>query len=72
MVLCQLFLLNRSPHLADLSTELFDRVRRDRLLEGSRLNILHALQRAVSALGFGDLPRESAAIDPASPQEDHR
>jgi hypothetical protein len=51
MVLCQLFLLNRSPHLADLSTELFDRVRRDRLLEGSRLNTLHALQRAVSALG---------------------
>jgi integrase len=57
MVLSQLFLLNRSPHLADLSTELFDRVRRDRLLEGSRLNTLHALQRAVSALGLCDLPR---------------
>jgi hypothetical protein len=57
MVVCQLFLLNRNPHLEDLSTELFDRVRRDRLLEGARLNTLFALQRAVSALGICDPPR---------------
>ena len=57
MVVCQLFLLNRSPHLEDLNTDLFDRVRRDRLLGGARLNTLHALQRAVAALGFCDPPR---------------
>ncbi|WP_407841393.1 site-specific integrase [Streptomyces sp. DSM 116496] len=54
---CQLFLLNRSPHLEDLDTALFDRVRRDGLLEGSRLNTLHAMQRAVAELGFCDPPR---------------
>jgi hypothetical protein len=57
MVVCQLFLLNRSPHLEDLTTELFDRVRGDRLLEGARLNTLYAMQRAVSAMGFCDPPR---------------
>jgi hypothetical protein len=51
MVLCHLFLLNHSPHLEDPTTELFDRVRRDRLLDGARLNTLHALQRGVSAWG---------------------
>ncbi|MFJ3780095.1 tyrosine-type recombinase/integrase [Streptomyces sp. NPDC090075] len=56
MVTCQLLLLNRSPHLEDLDTELFDRVRHDRLLEGTRLNTLHALQRAVAELGFCDPP----------------
>lgn len=39
-----------------MDTALFDRVRRDRLLEGSQLNTLHALQRAVAALGFCDPP----------------
>jgi integrase len=56
MVACQLFLANRSPHLEDLGTELFDRFRRDRLIEGARLNTLYALQRAVAALGFCDPP----------------
>ena len=56
MVACQLFLLNRSPHLEDLTTELFERVRRDRLLGGARLNTVHAVQRAVAALGFCDPP----------------
>ena len=57
MVLCQLFLLNRSPHLEHVTTELFDRVRGDRLLEGARLNTLYAVQRAVNALGFCDPPQ---------------
>lgn len=56
MVACQLFLLNHSPHLEDLTTDLFDRVRRDGLLGGARLNTLHAMQRAVGALGFCDPP----------------
>jgi hypothetical protein len=56
MVICQLFLLNRSPHLEDLSTDLFDRVRTDRLLDGTRLNTLYATQRAVATLGFCDPP----------------
>ncbi|WP_406300843.1 hypothetical protein OG948_58355 (plasmid) [Embleya sp. NBC_00888] len=30
MVVCQLLLLNRSPHLEDLDTSLFDRVRREK------------------------------------------
>ncbi|WP_067469976.1 hypothetical protein [Actinomadura macra] len=58
MVACRLFLLNRSPHLDDLETELFDRARRDRLLPATQMNTLHALQRAVSALGFCDPPRQ--------------
>ncbi|MFC9464351.1 hypothetical protein [Streptomyces coelicoflavus] len=40
-----------------MDTALFDRVRRERLLEGARLNTLHALQRAVAKLGFCDPPR---------------
>jgi hypothetical protein len=45
MVAGQLFLLNGSPHVDALTTELFDRVRRERLLNGAQLNTLHALQR---------------------------
>ncbi|WP_328411980.1 hypothetical protein [Nocardia sp. NBC_00403] len=56
MVACQLFLLNGSPHLEDLNTELFDRFRDDRLLQGARLNTPYALQRAVATLGFCDPP----------------
>ncbi|MGW3661319.1 tyrosine-type recombinase/integrase [Streptomyces sp. NPDC005151] len=57
MVACQMFLLNRNPHLENLDDTLFDRVRRDGLLEGSRLNTLHAMQRAVAELGFCGPPR---------------
>ncbi|MGX4712316.1 hypothetical protein LZP97_15815 [Rhodococcus sp. DMF-1] len=56
MVLSQLFLLDGSPHLEDLGTDLFDRVRRDGLLGGARLNTVHAVQRAVSSLEFCDPP----------------
>jgi integrase len=56
MVAGQLFLLNRSPHVEDLSTQLFDRVRHERLFGGSRLNTLHAVQRSVAALGFCQPP----------------
>lgn len=52
MVLGQLFLLNRSPHLEEFGIEFFERVRRDGLLGGARLNAVHAVQRAVNALGF--------------------
>ena len=45
MVLSQLFLLNRSPHLDEFGTELFDRVCRDGLRGGARLNTVHAVQR---------------------------
>ncbi|WP_206062242.1 hypothetical protein [Nonomuraea basaltis] len=58
MAACRLFLLNRSPHVDELTTELFARVRRERLLPGAQMNTLHALQRAVSALGFCDPPRQ--------------
>ncbi|MGM5068803.1 hypothetical protein EU244_028575 [Rhodococcus qingshengii] len=56
MVLSQLCLLNRSPHLEGLGTELFDRVRHDGLLGGARLNTVHAAARVVNALGFCDPP----------------
>ena len=57
MVACQMLLLNRSPHLEDLSTELFERARRERLLPAARGNTLHAMQRAVAELGFCDPPQ---------------
>jgi hypothetical protein len=57
MVACQVLLLNRSPHLEDLSTELLERVRRERLLPAARGNALHAMQRAVAELGFCDPPQ---------------
>jgi hypothetical protein len=56
MVACQVFLLNRSPHLDDLTTAMFDRIRNEQLLTGPRLNTLHAMQRAVAALGVCDPP----------------
>jgi integrase len=57
MVACQVFLLGRSPHLEELSTELFEGIRRERLLPGARGNTLHAMQRAVAQLGFCDPPQ---------------
>jgi hypothetical protein len=56
LVACQVFLLNRSPHLDDLTTAMFDRIRGERLLTRTRLNTLHAMQRAVAHLGFCDPP----------------
>jgi integrase len=56
MVACQVFLLNRSPHVEELRTGLFDRIRRERLLPDLRLNTLHAIQRAVAHLGLCDPP----------------
>jgi integrase len=57
MVACQMLLLNRSPHLEDLGTGLFEQARRDRLLPAARGNTLHAMQRAVAELGFCDPPQ---------------
>jgi len=57
-VACQVLLLNRSPHLEDLNTELFEWIRRERLLPAVRGNTLHAMQRAVAALGFCDPPQQ--------------
>ena len=68
MVACQVFLLNRSPHVEDLGTGLFDRIRSEQLLPGLRLNTLHAMQRAVAHLGFCDppAPRSGPRPDRAS------
>lgn len=55
-VMSQLFLLNRSPHAGDLTTALFDRVRREVLLTDGGMRVLYAVQRAVAALGFCDPP----------------
>ncbi|MGW1109100.1 hypothetical protein [Streptomyces sp. NPDC002540] len=56
IVVCQLLLLNRSPHLEDLDSTLFDRVRREEMLADSQRYTLHATQRAVAELGFCDPP----------------
>jgi integrase len=51
-VTCQLLLISRSPYLGDLTDDLFERVRRDRLL-GERLDgAVHGVHRAVAELGF--------------------
>ncbi|WP_327122084.1 site-specific integrase [Streptomyces sp. NBC_01341] len=57
MVVCQLLLLSRSPHLEDLDTALFDLVRREKMLASSQRYTLHATQRAVAELGFCDPPQ---------------
>jgi len=67
-----MLLLNRSPHLEDLSTGLFEQVRRERLLPAAKGNTLHAMQRAVAELGFCDPPqrltgRHSPQADGGSP-----
>ena len=64
MVACQVFLLNRSPHIDELGTGLFDRIRSERLLGGPRLNTLHAMQRAVAYLGFCGPPAPRAGRRP--------
>jgi hypothetical protein len=52
-----MLLLNRSPHLEDMGTGLFERARRERLLPAARGNTLHAMQRAVAELGVCDPPQ---------------
>src|SRR5439155_16141706 len=56
LTVSQLMLANRSPHLQDMTTDLFDRVREQRLLEGAGLNTVHAVQRVVAELGFCAAP----------------
>jgi integrase len=56
LVACQVFLLARSPHIEDLGTELFERMRAEKLLPAAQGNTLYALQRAVAALGFCEPP----------------
>ncbi|MCI3270628.1 tyrosine-type recombinase/integrase [Streptomyces sp. 7R015] len=72
MVVCQVLLLNRSPHLEDLTTDLFEQIRAERLLPAARGNTLHAMQRAVAELGFCEPPqrmtgRHSARASGGSP-----
>ncbi|MEY9862952.1 integrase [Catenulispora sp. GAS73] len=55
-VVSQVFLHVGSPHLEDLTTEVFDQIRTAQLLPGARANTLFALQRAIAALGFCDPP----------------
>ncbi|MFJ6752784.1 tyrosine-type recombinase/integrase [Streptomyces sp. NPDC091266] len=52
----QLFLLNCSPYVEDLSTDLFARVRESGALTAEGMRGLHPVQRAVAALGFSDQP----------------
>ena len=65
MVASQVFLLNRSPHIDELGTQLFDRIRSEFLLPCPRLATVHAMQRAVAYLGFCDPPPPRAGPRPA-------
>ena len=77
MVICQLFLFNRSPHLEDLTTGLFDRFRSDRLISikenpiqeitpaGVRTadGVEHELDTLVFATGFDAVDGNYRAMD---------
>ncbi|MFG3024486.1 hypothetical protein ACGFZQ_39225 [Streptomyces sp. NPDC048254] len=65
-VVSQLFLLSRSPHTGDLTTPFFDPVRREELLTDGGMRVLHAVQRAVAALGFCDPPATVCGADVVS------
>jgi hypothetical protein len=52
-----MMLLAGCPHAEGLTTELFERIRAERMLPGSRLNTFFAMQRATAALGFSDPPK---------------
>ncbi|MFF3159902.1 tyrosine-type recombinase/integrase [Streptomyces sp. NPDC057910] len=55
-VLCQMFLLNRSPMLQDLTTEAFDRIRQHPDLPDRYAGAFYGIQRAVAALGYCSAP----------------
>lgn len=54
--LCQALLLNRSPRLADLSTEAFERIRRHPATAGHHRSVMHGIQRMAAELGYGAAP----------------
>jgi len=58
-VICQALLLNRSPHLEDLTTDAFTRLRQNPTLTRWHHGALHGVQRAVAALGHCDPPSSS-------------
>jgi len=58
-VLAQALLINRSPRLADLTTEAFDALRAHPASSGRHPSALHALQRVVADLGHCDPPVRS-------------
>ncbi|MGW3471287.1 hypothetical protein ACWDKQ_23145 [Saccharopolyspora sp. NPDC000995] len=55
----QALLINRSPRLEDLTTEAFTALRAHPANSGRYSEMLHALQRAVAALGHCDPPVRS-------------
>jgi integrase len=55
-ILAQALLINRSPRLADLTTEAFDALRAHPASSGRHPAALHALQRVVAELGHCDPP----------------
>lgn len=57
-VLCEVLLLNRSPLLSDLSGETLLRLREEPALSRWNRDVLHAIHRAVAALGYADPPSE--------------
>ncbi|GAB3861974.1 hypothetical protein ACFPIJ_47165 [Dactylosporangium cerinum] len=57
--LVQAMLINRSTRLEDLTTDVFDRLRRDHTMGRRHSHALHSIQKVVAALGFCD-PRPVA------------
>ncbi|MBV9452397.1 MAG: tyrosine-type recombinase/integrase [Streptosporangiaceae bacterium] len=54
--ICQALLLNRSPRLADLSTEAFERLRSHPAMTRHHLSALFSIQRAAAGLGHANPP----------------
>jgi integrase len=60
--ICQALLINRSPRLEDLTTELMLRLRTDPGVSDHLRGDLYAIQSAVAALGYADAPPASPNI----------
>jgi integrase len=54
--LCQALLLNRSPRLADLSTEAFERISQHPATAGHHRSVLHGIQRMAAQRGYAAAP----------------
>ena len=71
-VLCEVLLLNRSPRLADLSADTLVALRRQPALSRWNQDSIHAIHRAVAALGYTQPPAPGPATHQPGTGADHR
>ncbi|MCK9904804.1 tyrosine-type recombinase/integrase [Frankia sp. Cpl3] len=63
-VVCHLLLLNRSPRLADWSSDLFGQARAEGGLPAHQFAVLNAVQRAAASLGLCEPPARGDSREP--------